>query len=456
MRCIISTNKPIKVVPAMFQHPGTRSKYTGGTSMKSIICGIYAIVNVVNGKKYIGSSADVNLRWINHKTKLNHNKHVNRILKSAWNKYGADRFVFVVLEQCSKPELLQREQHHIDNGNPEYNIAKSSTSPLIIERPAKCVQCGHDYTAKALWSRFCSNACKSKWRRKNHFDDTSKKCVVCGSEFSSNKYAKTTTCSSVCRGKLLWRNISDESRETHSEKLSISKIDYYAIGGKNHAAKPIDQFSIDGEYIASFASAALSSGSASADGLSVTAEAAATASAQLAAGEATAEGKSVQASAGASATLSTGECSASGSAVTGFAGDASSAVLAAGEASAQGHDVQVSVGASAVLSVGNASAEGYGITASAGVGASAILTAGEAVAAGLPVTMIAGAIAILQSGSASAQGHQATASINGPDLRVSLAVGDYAATTIALTDRLKTSMNVNDYPATVLVIGEDV
>ena len=35
------------------------------------ICGIYCIENVVNRKKYIGLSADINQRWKQHKVDLN-------------------------------------------------------------------------------------------------------------------------------------------------------------------------------------------------------------------------------------------------------------------------------------------------------------------------------------------------------------------------------------------------
>ena len=35
-----------------------------------VVCGIYKIENIVNGKVYIGQSIDIYNRWQNHKTKL--------------------------------------------------------------------------------------------------------------------------------------------------------------------------------------------------------------------------------------------------------------------------------------------------------------------------------------------------------------------------------------------------
>lgn len=90
------------------------------------ISGIYAIVNKVNGHRYVGSAVDITNRWQEHRR----NKKSNPHLQSAIHKYGIDNFEFIILEECDESELLLREQIYLDN-NEEYNISKSATSPML-------------------------------------------------------------------------------------------------------------------------------------------------------------------------------------------------------------------------------------------------------------------------------------------------------------------------------------
>lgn len=90
--------------------------------------GIYKIVNLLNGKVYIGSGLDIFRRWREHKNHLKAQKHHNVRLQRAWNKYGEDAFEFIVIEYCLKEFLNMREQYWIDsvnacNNKTGYNIA---------------------------------------------------------------------------------------------------------------------------------------------------------------------------------------------------------------------------------------------------------------------------------------------------------------------------------------------
>jgi group I intron endonuclease len=51
-----------------------------------MVAGVYWILNLVNGKVYIGSSVDVENRLQNHKKDLIAGKHRNPYLQRAWNK----------------------------------------------------------------------------------------------------------------------------------------------------------------------------------------------------------------------------------------------------------------------------------------------------------------------------------------------------------------------------------
>ena len=75
--------------------------------------GIYIVVNIKNGKVYIGKAKDLHRRWNDHKRMLNEGSHFNRHLQFAWDKYKEKAFSFKILEYCSVDQLNEREIHHI-------------------------------------------------------------------------------------------------------------------------------------------------------------------------------------------------------------------------------------------------------------------------------------------------------------------------------------------------------
>ena len=114
--------------------------------------GIYAIINKINNKKYIGQSVDIKRRWNQHKTDLNKNKHKNVYLQRAWNKYGKNNFKFVVIKELKKKSELNKEEKKIikiynsNNKNYGYNLtdggdnatfSKESIYKLKISRRGK-------------------------------------------------------------------------------------------------------------------------------------------------------------------------------------------------------------------------------------------------------------------------------------------------------------------------------
>lgn len=105
-----------------------------------MISGIYQILNINTGKIYIGSAVNISKRQSEHYNLLNRDKHPNRYLQNAWNKYGADSFVFELLEttEFDKDSIVEREQHYLDTlqpfGNHGYNICTVAYSCLGIKR----------------------------------------------------------------------------------------------------------------------------------------------------------------------------------------------------------------------------------------------------------------------------------------------------------------------------------
>lgn len=93
-------------------------------------CGIYMIVNLINSKKYIGSSKDIQQRLQSHRAILRNNHHYNQHLQRAWNKYSESNFDYTILEFCSPEDRIKREQYYVDTLKPEYNISKD-----VVELP---------------------------------------------------------------------------------------------------------------------------------------------------------------------------------------------------------------------------------------------------------------------------------------------------------------------------------
>ena len=72
--------------------------------------GIYMIYCVANDGVYIGqTSQSISRRITEHKSDLKYSRHRNIRLQRCWNKYGAESFNFIGLENCDKEILTDRE-----------------------------------------------------------------------------------------------------------------------------------------------------------------------------------------------------------------------------------------------------------------------------------------------------------------------------------------------------------
>lgn len=70
---------------------------------------------------------------------------------------------------------------------------------------AKCEVCGKEYLKKTTRQRFCSNACKSQYRRNNKLDEKEKICEFCHQKFYTNKFKDARFCSRQCKNKSMWQ-----------------------------------------------------------------------------------------------------------------------------------------------------------------------------------------------------------------------------------------------------------
>ena len=98
---------------------------------KSMPAGIYKITNKKTGFVYIGCSTQLPKRLRDHKRHLKKNKHDNKFLQKAYNKYGLEELEFEVIKgyPFDTPfEVLEKEEtklilEHKAKGIPMYNIS---------------------------------------------------------------------------------------------------------------------------------------------------------------------------------------------------------------------------------------------------------------------------------------------------------------------------------------------
>lgn len=112
------------------------------------VCGIYKIMNLVNGKIYIGSTKNMRKRLWKHRALLRHNKHHNPHLQNSWNKYGEENFDYCIIEVCDETIQYEREQFYIDTQHPEYNIAEQVMLPSYSEESRR----KHSETRKRMFA----------------------------------------------------------------------------------------------------------------------------------------------------------------------------------------------------------------------------------------------------------------------------------------------------------------
>lgn len=129
--------------------------------------GIYSITNIINNKKYIGSTAkSFDSRWKKHITNLKNGGHASHHLQSSWNKYGEDNFVFKIEEVVGSLEnLLNLERDHItkyDSYNNGYNENPDPNfSPMLNKNTQEKVSEG----MKKYWERLKEELSEDEYKK---------------------------------------------------------------------------------------------------------------------------------------------------------------------------------------------------------------------------------------------------------------------------------------------------
>lgn len=129
--------------------------------------GIYSITNIINNKKYIGSTAkSFDSRWKKHITNLKNGGHASHHLQSSWNKYGENNFVFKIEEVVGSLEnLLNLERDYItkyDSYNNGYNENPDPNfSPMLNKNTQEKVSEG----MKKYWERLKEELSEDEYKK---------------------------------------------------------------------------------------------------------------------------------------------------------------------------------------------------------------------------------------------------------------------------------------------------
>lgn len=135
-------------------------------------CGIYKIVNKVNGKIYVGLAENIEERWKKHVRSLKKGKHCNNHLQHTWNKYGKDSFTFEIVEICDIENLNKREIfwiEQLDSFKNGYNLTIGGEGSW-----------GRKHTAEAREKMSIANKGNKIWLGRKHTPESLKKISVAG------------------------------------------------------------------------------------------------------------------------------------------------------------------------------------------------------------------------------------------------------------------------------------
>jgi len=116
--------------------------------------GIYEIFCIKTGKRYIGSSKDMNKRWQSHLNSLRRGDHHNYYLQKDFLRYGEDNFIFSIIEIVEDETNLYKREELFINSFKFNRLYNSMRKPGEIPRyQSRWMQkCGQDKRMKEEWA----------------------------------------------------------------------------------------------------------------------------------------------------------------------------------------------------------------------------------------------------------------------------------------------------------------
>lgn len=187
------------------------------------VSAVYVVSNTVTGNFYIGASSNVEYRMWRHIKRLRTNSHHNKIMQAEFDTHG-DVFICDVIKKVPVDELNKHEQYFIDNFKPQYNLIKKvhSNNSLGYKQPHELKE-RLKKIRKEYWETHES------WTKGRVWTEESKRKL-----------------SQSHMGKPAWNKGIPRPQEVR-DKIK-------RFGAANHRAKGVDQYTMDGIFVAHFGS----------------------------------------------------------------------------------------------------------------------------------------------------------------------------------------------------------
>ena len=94
-------------------------------------------------------------------------------------------------------EYLRSEEGRKKQSESSKKAWKKRKSVSVI-----CECCGKEFFTPQSWSKFCSDSCDKKWRRRKKMYNIDIPCTWCGKIFNKDKFSRIECCSQSCGSKL--------------------------------------------------------------------------------------------------------------------------------------------------------------------------------------------------------------------------------------------------------------
>jgi len=205
------------------------------------LIGVYSIINIFNGKRYVGSTAiSFEARLSQHEALLRAGKHTSRHLQSAWDKYGQDSFQFCAEEVCNASDVLIREQYFLDfyksyNDEFGYNILPKAGSHLGAKRTEESKKKMSAWIRTPEIGRKISNAIKGRKLSAEHI------AKMKGKKFSEETRAKMRAAHANKSQETLLKMSLAQIGKKHSPETCLKMS--IARKGKKHSKEWCDAIS---------------------------------------------------------------------------------------------------------------------------------------------------------------------------------------------------------------------